>query len=590
MMATAKSRFRTTTAAVVDFISAFHGEGGRALISHEEVEPLIRLGQDCGFHDASLPRLLLVGEFKAGKSTLLNAILGADHAATDLLEMTSWIARYWPASNAFCRIVHRDGSHRTMIPAEFRRACQNRAWDAAYLGSIEHVDVGIADDTLRYVLIDAPGMGSVTRANEAVLLSSLQDADMVLWTVDVDNVGGSREMSLARKLVETGIPLLCVLTKCDLLDDPDEAEEIREYLADETGIAASIVFPVSARDAFDHIRFGGQPADASGVPSLMQHLQRHATTRNADLRAAAEQAHDGLMREHAVQLLDRILDELRHLRVSVDRFAEIIGTVRAAVQNELEISISRFVRETMFAVERGTLEQKLAAQMKKNKGVLSEEAVNGVFRSHLGEDYFEEFWRRTSELVSEEVSGRWAAHLAEMETDLVALLAEFRARADADLGQIVHPDDLQAIVDHSVRDTFQTSMTTSFGIAAAATAYAAWLGPAAAAVTFGSAATGIGLPIAAIGAGVSLVYAGIRKKQLEHRAIEQAADVLDMYIDHFDREILAKHFYPELSKLNERVECAVVADFRAAACQGLPEQDIDGMLRTAETLRADLET
>ncbi len=37
-------------------------------------------------------RIALLGEFNSGKSTLLNALSGRTVAATDALEMTSWVA------------------------------------------------------------------------------------------------------------------------------------------------------------------------------------------------------------------------------------------------------------------------------------------------------------------------------------------------------------------------------------------------------------------------------------------------------------------------------------------------------------------
>ena len=59
--------------------------GVPGLVSDAALAPVEALFRDAGYHDADVPRLVLVGEFKSGKSTLLNALLGEDVAAVDFL-------------------------------------------------------------------------------------------------------------------------------------------------------------------------------------------------------------------------------------------------------------------------------------------------------------------------------------------------------------------------------------------------------------------------------------------------------------------------------------------------------------------------
>ena len=52
-----------------------------------------------------LIRVLVMGEFKAGKSTLINALLGRAVAATDVFEMTTVVCRIIPAQGGGERVV-----------------------------------------------------------------------------------------------------------------------------------------------------------------------------------------------------------------------------------------------------------------------------------------------------------------------------------------------------------------------------------------------------------------------------------------------------------------------------------------------------
>jgi predicted GTPase len=195
------------------FAQQVPGDGG--LLTSEEIAPLERLQNEAGYYRADVPRLLLLGEFKAGKSTLLNAVLGGEYAATDILEMTSWIARYWPHETGFCRVVNHDGAEYEVAPDEFRRRCQSREIPESELARIQQVDVGVPRPYLRFSLMDCPGIGSVTRENERRLVRAIDDADLLIWVVDIESVGGMREAALIQKLRGQGMPMLAILTKCD---------------------------------------------------------------------------------------------------------------------------------------------------------------------------------------------------------------------------------------------------------------------------------------------------------------------------------------------------------------------------------------
>ena len=73
------------------------------IIEKEELIPLENKFKETNYYSPDIPRIMLMGEFKAGKSTLLNALFGKNIAATDIFEMTSWVARYWYAKEEFCK-------------------------------------------------------------------------------------------------------------------------------------------------------------------------------------------------------------------------------------------------------------------------------------------------------------------------------------------------------------------------------------------------------------------------------------------------------------------------------------------------------
>lgn len=111
-------------------------------------------------------RVAIAGKVKAGKSTLLNALVGESLAPTDAGECTRIVTWYVNGVTYRARLERRDG---VVVPARFSR-------DG---GALEvHLDGQSVDDVARLVvewpssalttmtLIDTPGIGSLTRDAE----------------------------------------------------------------------------------------------------------------------------------------------------------------------------------------------------------------------------------------------------------------------------------------------------------------------------------------------------------------------------------------------------------------------------------------
>ena len=168
----------------------------------------------------SPPRIVIVGRLKAGKSTLVNALIGAKIADTAALEATSVVSVYQEGAPARIEAVLLDGT-RAPVPTERGRihGLDIAPHDIAYLHR------WLPSAAIRdYTLVDTPGLATLTAENEArtrrVLIDGYDqtrtasvDADAAVFLFD----GAPRadEIDFLRQLGFTPLTTLGVLSRAD---------------------------------------------------------------------------------------------------------------------------------------------------------------------------------------------------------------------------------------------------------------------------------------------------------------------------------------------------------------------------------------
>jgi small GTP-binding protein len=225
--------------------------------------------------------LVIVGEFNAGKSAFINALVGATVAPEGVTPTTAQIniLQYGEVAG---RSVTDTSVHVLTAPAPILR------------------DIRI---------VDTPGTNAIIREHEVITSDFVPRSDLVLFVTSADRPFTETERAFLERIRAWGKKVVLVLNKIDILGSAPEVEEVRTFVADSARSLLGFspeVFPVSARLALKAKQ--GEPAAwaGSGFEALEHYI---ASTLDAPGRvtlkllnplgvaSAVAERHDAIVRE-----------------------------------------------------------------------------------------------------------------------------------------------------------------------------------------------------------------------------------------------------------------------------------------------------
>jgi len=166
--------------------------------------------------------LVVVGEFNAGKSALINAMLGEKVLTEGVTPTTSRV---------------------TMI-----------RWGDTVKETVVDEGYSVVTHPLELLkevnIVDSPGTNAIIRQHERLTEEFVPRSDLVLFTTSADRPMTESERQFLTRILAWGKKVIFVLNKTDILENPAALEEVKDFISKHAaGVLGDVpqIFPVSAR-------------------------------------------------------------------------------------------------------------------------------------------------------------------------------------------------------------------------------------------------------------------------------------------------------------------------------------------------------
>lgn len=204
--------------------------------------------------DSDAIRLVVLGEFSRGKSSLVNALLGIELLPTAVQATTAinTFVRMLPegSSERFIRIHYQDGRPAQEIPWTDDTALERWGTEldeshADARKQVDYIEAFMSHPLLAkgLVLVDTPGLQSVMAHHEAITRKAIAEAHIALWVQNTSQLGGAAtEWDFLSDTIRNNFrKFITVISWWDKVLDPDDARDQRKPLEERAAEKLNVV-------------------------------------------------------------------------------------------------------------------------------------------------------------------------------------------------------------------------------------------------------------------------------------------------------------------------------------------------------------
>lgn len=199
--------------------------------------------------------LVVLGEFKRGKTTFLNALLGSNLLPTAVVPLTSIVTLIQYGEKTRSEVIFLNGDIKEITLNELPEFVTEEGNPGnekkVKLVQLEHPSPYLKDGV---ILIDTPGVGSIYQNNTDETYNYLPRVDAAIFLLSSDQPISQSELNFLKDIAQYSAKTFFILNKVDYLSVEDRQRALdfsKKVLVEKVGFEDVNIYPLSAKLALE---------------------------------------------------------------------------------------------------------------------------------------------------------------------------------------------------------------------------------------------------------------------------------------------------------------------------------------------------
>ena len=323
----------------------------------EEVTNIISIDKyDLSYHKTYLLELLnrleegkfnlaVLGQFKRGKSTLVNALLGYKILPSSIIPLTAIPTFIYYSNEKKAKVIFNAKKEKfeelkgdINELTEFLKKYVTEEHNPKNKYNVLKVELYLPSEILKdgFIIIDTPGIGSTHKHNTEMTLNFLPQCDGALFVTSVDPPITEVEIDFLKRVSERALKIYFILNKIDYLDEDERKTSIEflvKVLNEQTNfkINEKDIIPLSAKMALN-----GKLKNNENLIKESNILNLEALLKDFLIKEKTEILHKAIALK-AFDILNNIISELniiiKSFKMPVDELEEKVKILSTEIEN-----------------------------------------------------------------------------------------------------------------------------------------------------------------------------------------------------------------------------------------------------------------
>ena len=291
----------------------------------------------------------ILGQFKAGKSSFINSIVGRNVLPIGVIPVTTVITRLQYGERERAIVTYFDGTT-INVPLETLSEFISEKENPSNAKNVSLVDIELTSldmyPGLRFV--DTPGMGSVFKYHMEVSENWLPEVGAAILAISSDRPLSEGDLLLIQELMHYTPKILLLLTKADLLS-PDQQHEVVQFFRETIQKELNCTFPIFLYST---------RRDSEGFKKRIEEglLNGLSTNRNLEVKRILDHKAQTLLKRclsyldivlktsvEADQSRDTLRNQILNERVSYDHIRDEIAVIAREHQRQTRILLMKYL-------------------------------------------------------------------------------------------------------------------------------------------------------------------------------------------------------------------------------------------------------